>query len=264
MKFSFPKNRFLIIALSVVFVFSLNLFHAPLRAFFYSFSSPMQSFLWDKGRGLSDFLEGFLEAPYLKSENKKLKEDVLFLRAEIAELQDLKDENRRLREALNLGIGKDFTVLQADIISKDIPQDALIVSKGKNEGLEPGMPVITENRVLAGRISEVFNSVSRVALLSNPDISFDVKIENSKATGLWRGQGRGEALLDLVSKEIPLVSGDSMLTSTLGGVFPENLLVGKIEEVANDDAAPFQSAAVSPFFRAQDSEFLLVITSFKK
>lgn len=262
MNFSFIKNRFFLAIFSLIFVVFLNIFATPLRAFFYSFSAPAQSYLFLKGRGISDFFEGFFQFVDIKNMNKEFESENLLLKATIADLQGVKEENKQLTEALNLGVGKEFVVFRSFVISKDISQDVFVVSGGSMNSLEPGMPAITQSKVLAGRIIEVFENTSKVMLLTHVDMSFDVKLEYSNSTALWKGKGRSGAILDLVAKDFVIAAGDQVLTSRLGGIFPGNLLVGKIEKTIQNDAAPFQSAQAVPLFDPRDAEFLFIITSF--
>lgn len=259
MAFPFQKSRLAIVILAVFFVLLLNLFDNPVRSFAYAFSAPVQSFLWQAGRGVSDFFEGFLRGPRLKQANTQLESENLLFKFQYAELQDMKKENEQLREALRLGLEKEFLLLRADIVHKDISQDAFVINLGKEDGVEIGMPVITPSKVLAGRIIEVFATTAKAKLVSHEDSSFDVKVVDSSATGLWRGQGRGRAVLDLVAKDAVLKQGENIVTSRLGGLFPENLLVGTIQESVKNDAAPFQKAEVGVLFSLQDAEFLFVI-----
>lgn len=263
MTFPFQKSRLAILAVAVFFVLLLNLFDNPVRSFLYAATAPAQSFLWHAGKGVSDFFEGFLQGPRLRSMNAELESENLLLKSFVAELQDTKEENKQLRESLGLGLDKEFVLMRADIIHKDIAQDSLVVNVGSQDGIEAGMPLITPQKVLAGRITQVFATTARAELVSHDNSSFDVKVLDSPATGLWKGQGRNRAVLDLVPKDVLLRQGDLVVTSRLGGVFPENLLVGLVQEAMLNDAAPFQKADVEVLFKIQDAEFLFVIAQNK-
>ena len=52
-----------------------------------------------------------------------------------------------------------------------------------------------------------------------------------------------------------------MVTSNLGEVFPENLLIGNVEKIVKTGADPFQKANVKPFFNLKSAELVFVITS---
>ena len=71
-------------------------------------------------------------------------------------------------------------------------------------------------------------------------------------------------MLDLVPQEDEFHALDVVLTSNLGDMFPENLLVGKVEEVLKSGENPFQKANVKPFFNLTSTEFVFVITSLKQ
>jgi len=138
----------------------------------------------------------------------------------------------------------------------------LRIRAGKEEGIQPGMPVITSSRIVVGRVREVFSNVSTIRLLSHKESKFDGKIPGRQITGIVRGQGRQKALFDLVPHEEQLEIGDSVVTSNLGGIFPENLLVGEVTDVIKTGADPFQKAHVNPFFHIESAETVFVIVNF--
>lgn len=251
MRFSFPKNRLFLVVIALVLVGSLNLFENPVRSFFYSISSPFQSALWAGGKGIS------------KQQDTELQEENLSLKAQLAELEDIKKENAELRNALDLGIDKEFMFLRADILAKDIFQDTIVIGQGQKHGLSQGMSVITPSKVLVGKIIEVYDSTAKVMLVSHSESSFDIKLGESGATGLWKGQGKSEGIIDLISKGIAITPGQQILTTRLGGVYPENLLVGEVKELISTDAAPFQTAKAEQLFNFPQAEFVFVITGLK-
>jgi len=63
------------------------------------------------------------------------------------------------------------------------------------------MPVITEEKVLLGRIEEVYRNFSKVMLISNKKSSFDAEVQGKDVTGLVKGRGNFNLILDLVPYE---------------------------------------------------------------
>ena len=60
------------------------------------------------------------------------------------------------------------------------------------------------------------------------------------------------------------VSGDFVITSGLGGVFPSGLLVGRITEVSPDTDGMTLYGLVEPFVDVSELKRVMVITSFNK
>lgn len=261
MRFSFKKNKILtIVVVVILLVFLLNVFQKEVRSFFYSFSAPIQKVLWKAGESTSDFFQGIVRVKTLKQELDELKLENQELLGQIVNLKYLKEENKTLRQALRIELQKDFKLALSQIIGKDISQDFILIDMGAKDGISKGMSVITEQRVLIGKISEVYEDFSKVMLIFHKENSFDVKVNN--ISGIIKGQGSSKVLLDFVPREENLFQGDIVATSALGGIFPKGLLVGKIKEVKKNDVDPFQQAEIELFFNISQIEAVFIILEF--
>ena len=150
----------------------------------------------------------------------------------------------------------------SQIIGKDISSDTILVNKGLNDGLTPGLPVITSQKILVGKISEVYKNFSKVMIISNKESSFDAEIENREAIGIAKGKGGLKLYLDFIPKEKEILEGDIVVTSALGGIFPKGLLVGQIKDIKRSDIEPFQQAEISPFFNIKELETLFILINW--
>jgi len=264
MKLNARIKNVLILSLIIVFFISLNssLFPKKLKNSFYLFSEPLQKVFWEAGDEVSDFLGTIFEINDLKEENDQLKLRVLELLSENIEMENLEKENLVLRQALDLGIEKEFKLEIADIVGKDIADDSILIDKGSDYGFSKDLPVITKEKVLVGRISEVYQNFSRVILLSNQESSLDVEIEGRGVEGLIKGKGSFRLSLELVPKEKEIEENDIVVSSSLSGVYPSDLLVGKVKEIEKQDPEPFQIASIDPFFNVEKTKTIFVIIDF--
>ncbi len=252
------------VVLIILFVCLMNFFQKEIRGFFYWFSAPIQKVLWRAGDSTSDFFQGIVRVKTLKQELDELKLENQELLSQVVGLKNLKKENETLRQALGLGLQEDFKLVLVEIISKDISQDFILIDKGAKDGIAEDMPVITQQRVLIGKISEVYEGFSKVMLISHKESSFDAKIqkEEKDISGVVRGQGNFRILFDLIPREENLSQGDIVVTSVLGGIFPEGLLVGRIKQIKKNDVEPFQQAEIEAFFNISQIETLFIILGF--
>lgn len=267
------KKNFLLIFLLVIVILFLNFYQKEVRNYFYLISSPTQKFFLENKNRIFDFLETSIkvsrgpfnkwnEIKNLKKENQELKTKIVELIAEKAFLQEFKTENEKLRTALGLGLEKEFNLILTQIINKNISEDFLLINKGSKDGIEKNFPVITEQKVLIGKISEVFENFSRVILITNKKSSFDGKV--NEIYGMINGKG-GTAYFEF-SKDIEnnqekkeIKEGDLVITSSLGGIFPSGILIGEIKSFKKDDLAAFQQAEIKPLVNIQQIEKLLII-----
>lgn len=262
MGISSRKIKLLIIILGVIIILSLNFYQGGVKNFFYSILGDNQKSLWEKGDNVSDFFEGIFGARNLKRQNEDLRKYNQELLNEIVSLREFREENEMLRKALDIELQKDFKLTLADIISKDVSQDFILINKGSEDGLRKGMPVITEQKVLLGMIDEVNGGFSRVMLISNPESSFPAEIQEGKVTGIVKGEGDYQISLEKVPRDKEIKKGDIVITTSLGGIFPKELLVGKVNEIQKSDIESFQKVEVSCFLNIEELEAVFIITSF--
>ncbi len=276
MKFS-PRLKIGIIGVLLIALFAvLNLtaIAKEIKNFFYLVSSPIQKTLLGAGDRVSDFFETVSEIKNFKKEvdehsfiaalrcawaNEELRLKIEGLISENAKLRELKKENETLRIALGIGLEKEFKLLLAEVIGKDISQDTLLINLGLKDGISKSLPVINQQKALVGKIGEVYSNYSKVILISNKESSFDAKISESDVQGVVRGRENGKLFFDLVPKEKEIKEGDLVVTTALGVVFPSGLLVGEMGKVFRSDVEAFQQAEILPTFDIGELEILFIL-----
>jgi rod shape-determining protein MreC len=264
MKISRKTKLLVAIFLIIGFFYFLNLngFLLSFKNFFYSISSPIQKNFWNNGINISNFFSGITQASNLKKETDSLRIKNQELIAQIADLKELEKENESLRQALGLGLEKEFKLKLSYIVSKDILDDSVLINSGLQDGIKKGMPVITGGKTLVGRIGEVYENYSEVILITNKKSSFDAQISEKDIFGVVKGRGNSGLGMELIPKEKEVLVKDIVISTTLGNVFPKGLLVGEIKEVKKSDLEPYQSAEIKPAFELSMADGLFVITNF--
>jgi len=267
MRFSskIKKNTYRILVIAIIgilAIFFLNVYQKDVRNFVYRISEPIQRFFWRIGERTSLFFETVSEINILKNKNEELKLKNRELLAEVILLKGLKKENEILREALNIDLAKEFKLTLAEVQGKDISQDFVLINKGSESGLLKGLSVITQQKILVGRISEAYKDYSKVRLISNKDSSFEGEIAEKEILGQVKGKGNFELLFDLVPREQEIAEGDLVATTALGGIFPKGILVAEIKEVKKSDIQPFSQAELSPLFNLGELEIVFIILEF--
>ena len=270
MKIPFSKERKKItkiligIFIVIILIFGLNFFQKEIRGFFYSISSPIQKLFWKAGDNISDFLNSFLKTKTIKNELDELNFKNQELIAEITALKELKKENEILRAALGIEIQKDFKLILAHLVGKDISQDYLLIDKGSKDGVFLNMTAITRQKVILGKICEVYKNSSKLMLITDKKSQFDAVIQSDapqekEISGLVQGIGNFKLILDLISRDEKVSNGDAVITSSLGGIFPPGILVGQVEDVKKNDVEPFQKITIKPSFDISEINTLFLI-----
>lgn len=265
MKNPLKKNKFLalIFALALIIVLA-NIFQKQVRNFFYWFSFPAQERLWAAGNKTSDFFEGILKISTLKEELDILKQERQGFIVKLNQIEKLKEENKELKQALNINnLENSLDLSFASIISKSFSEDEIFINKGSENGLSKGMPVLTGQKALVGKLNQVYKNYSSVSLVSKKGFSFDVKIKGDKdVSAIAEGEGGLNISLNLIPREENIQKESAVFTSSLGGNFPDSLLVGKIKEIVKKDAESFQKARIENAFNLEELNHLFIITNF--
>ncbi|MFH1462458.1 MAG: rod shape-determining protein MreC [bacterium] len=260
----------------IVFFIIVNLadIAKEIKSFFYSISLPIQKSLWQAGDDVSDFWAGIFKAKILKEEKEFLLLENQELLAEIVFLKELEKENTALREALGLSLEKEFQLQLAQVVGKDHSQDSILINKGEKDGVLKDLPVITGQKTLLGRIGEVYKNSSQVILITNKESSFDAKVlarnvspsdaggSGKEIYGAVKGGGSLKLFLDLIPKDEEVFQEDLVLTTSFGGIFPKDILVGKIKKIQSSDIESFQVAEIQPSFSFENLDNLFIITNF--
>lgn len=257
-------KTFLFFILVILIFVAINLtgVSSQVKNFFFNISASFQKTMWGAGENVSDFLGSLFRGKYLEKKVSELESENQRLLADVVSLGVLEKENASLREALGVGLEKDFTLALSQVINKDIFQDSLLINKGLEDGISEGLPVITSQKVLLGRIGEVYSDFSEVILITNKNSFFDAMISGKDIYGVAKGKGGLGLLLDLIPKEKEIAEGDLVSTAALGGIFPQGLLVGQAREVRKADVEAFQEAEITPSFDLASLEEVFIIKDF--
>ncbi len=235
--------------------------------------------LWDivlpGTSAITDFVEpaagiltGLGRIQELEEETRQLRAEVDRLRGELTRLREVEAENQRLRELLGARQrNPNFQFALADVIGREPGPfvEAVIVNKGAQDGIEPGM-VVVGAAGLVGKVVKVSASTARVLLLTDPSSAVAARIQRSDAreiTGLVVGQGQGRLLMRYIAQGEPLQVGDQVVTSGLGETFPKGLAIGRVVQVRRLDVEPFQEAVIEPAVALGRLENVLIITNFR-
>ena len=206
----------------------------------------------------------------------ELHEELDELRAKVAELEDElrrseedRKENEQLRELLNLQQKrKDFSFQSARVSerSTDNWANTLTISRGTDAGLEVGDCVITETGALVGVIKAVGMNWSTVSTVIDPSSELGGIVNRTYSAGVLEGDftlmSQGKLKLSYLPDSAQLVSGDEVLTSGKGGVYPSGLIVGTVDGVFTDPSGINRYAVVTPAAHLSDLIEVFVVTDF--
>ena len=222
---------------------------------------------WTSARtdSVADVMDGPRDLTTARSEIAEMEARIEALERENEELREIQGEYQLLLDLFNRARqAPDMERLTANVIGRDTSPavQSMIIDRGKEDSLQVGMPVESA-RGLVGQLFRVSNNAAQVVLITDNASSIPVRLGSSRATGLVRGGGiGGPMVIEWVDLKHQIEVGELVLTSGLGGKFPEDLIVGRVIEVDRREAELFQRAIVQPAVDFDSLEMVFVITNF--
>jgi rod shape-determining protein MreC len=223
-------------------------------------TAPAGLFFSNLSGGTSGFFSGIFQLGRLQSDNASLRDSINKLQAQVAQLSEDKKENDHLKALLGFTKAHDFAYESATVVAYDPTniRGNLTIDKGSKNGLKVGMAVISDG-FLIGRVGKVDKNTARIQLITDPTSVIPVVIQNSSTSGVANGQiGYGLTMQKIPQGE-KVDTGNTVITSGLGGDIPKGLIVGTIETTQKADNTLFISADIRPSADLSSLSRLIVI-----
>jgi rod shape-determining protein MreC len=267
MKSSFPRSLQTVVIILVVFgliTLALGGYFSPVTSWFARITVDAQTWVSDRYMAIVDFLTVPRDVASLLQNNTELQAEVARLQTQVIDLQQQVTETNILSALVDFArANPEYSYRAASVIGRD-PSPFLryvIINVGTNEGVLPGMPVVTD-KGLVGRVDAVIAEAARVQLVTDSASAVDVRLQASNAEAMLVGSVTGELSLNMISQDVVIQAGDVALTSGLGGTYPPNILVGQVVSIRKQQSELFQQAAIQANVDFARLQFVLIITNF--
>ncbi len=215
---------------------SLNVVVAPIR---YVVSFPIGAAEW--------ISYTFSNQQQLLEENRHFKDENFVLKVKLQRFEELQQENLRLRSLLEPVQRFPEQTLLASVL--DVEMDPylrrLILNKGTQQNVVVGMPVLDALGVIGKIISADILS-STVSLVTDVDHMLPVQIKRTGYHTVAAGDGKNALNILYLPVTTDIVEGDELVTSGVGGVFPEGYQVGTVTSVKRESDKSFATVKAKP------------------
>ena len=222
----------------------------------------------------ADWVEGAYAYVFRRGE---LEDELDALRRQVGELQEkvrqgeeASRENEQLRDLLGLQARRrDFVFEAAKVTARSTAnwESTLTLSKGSAAGIEAGDCVVTQTGVLVGVVAETGLNWSTVSTIINTETEIGGIVTRTYSAGVLEGDfslmNEGKLKLNYLPEGAQLVTGDEVLTSGRGEVFPSGLEVGRVEGVFTDPSGQTRYAVVTPSVALDSLIEVFVIKDFE-
>jgi rod shape-determining protein MreC len=205
--------------------------------------------------------DNFTTRRVLLAENEALKRDRLNSEFRLQRLAALEMENARLRELLDSQARVGSRALIAEILAVDLDpyRQRFDLNRGLVDGVYVGQALIDAQGVV-GQIVRVGPLTAEAVLITDADHAVPVSINRNGLRTIAVGTGdSGRLRLPYLTNNQDVEVGDLLVSSGLGGVFPQGYPVGRIAEVRRQPDQAFAEVIAEPMSALdRDREVLLV------
>jgi len=255
---------FVLLAVGLI-ALALGGYLAPLSRIVLNPIVAAQTWISQRYQAVQDLVSAPQDTTRLRQENIQLRAENSQLQAQIVELQQQLAETNVLSALVDFARANPENRYQAAAVIARDPSPFLnyvIINRGSDDGMRRGMPVVTQEGLI-GRIESVTAGAARVQLIIDPASTVNVRLEPSQAQAVLRGQITGELVLEMIPQDANVQAGDLVLTSGLGGGYPQNILIGQVTSVRTREQDIFQSAPIQTAIDFSRINIVLIITNFR-
>jgi rod shape-determining protein MreC len=204
--------------------------------------------------------ETFESRDALRAENARLRDQDRLLALRSMRYEALARENSELRGLRDALPPVAERWLAAEIV--DTPnkfRQRALINRGAANGVFKGQALLDDRGVI-GQTTHVGPFSAEVILITDPEHAIPVQIERTGLRTIAVGAGDTTSLaLPYLPGNADIKSGDILMTSGLGGVFPAGYPVARVTEVHRDAVQPLALVRAIPFATIEtDTEVMLV------
>lgn len=228
------NHWFLFILLEVISFVLLFRFNHYQHSVYFSSANAIAGKVYEVSGGITSYF-------HLKSVNEDLLDRIMELEQQNHNLEDALgrhlSDSTELNSIRNLP-NTDYQVFKARVInnSLNLVDNYITLNRGSKDGIRPEMGVVDGNGVV-GIVYDTSSHYSRVISVLNSKSSISCKIVGSEYFGYlkWEyGDSRYAYLKDL-PRHAEFNLGDTVVTSGYSTVFPEGIMIGTVDDMADSN-----------------------------
>ena len=188
---------------------------------------------------MNSFSQGVRDYFMLSEVNRTLSEENALLKKKLGQqpITYVLPNNTLLRDSAFVS---QYDFVSAKVVNNhvDMVKNFITINKGKDDGIEPGMAVISPLGVV-GKVKLVSDHYGVVTSILHVDVMVSAMLKRTEHFGTikWDGKDPDRVAFNYIPPHVHPNVGDTVLTSGFNAVFPEGIMIGVISSVdLNKDA----------------------------
>ena len=233
----------------------------PLRDTLSVLVYPIQYVVAAPSRLFNNTFESLGSYQELLAKNNDLIQQHLINNAKLLRFAALEKENIRLRSLLDSSFKLDEQVLIAELLAVNLApyEHVVVVNKGKQFGVHKGQSVLDNNGIV-GQVTRVLPLSAEIILITDPNHATPVQVNRNGLRTIAIGSGQLNKLsLPFLPNNADIRPGDLLVTSGLGGIFPQGYPVAVVESFVPQPDKPFAIIHATPKAALNTNRELLIV-----
>ncbi|MBR5910414.1 MAG: rod shape-determining protein MreC [Bacteroidales bacterium] len=174
--------------------------------------------------------------------------------------KELAEENAMLREQLSIVVDtmeRSYDLVDSDTVYEYIPAQVvnnstnqannyIIINKGSLDGVERDMGVVSTKGIV-GVVVDVSKHYASILSLLHSKSFVGVRFKGNQELGSlrWNTNDYRYGMVEDIPTHVELHQGDTVLTSSYSFIFPEDLMVGTVDELQSMASGTFNKARIT-------------------
>lgn len=224
--------------------------------------SGIQQVIYRPIGAVAGFFQDIKNLSHIYEENEQLRMLASDYARDKVEYNFVKSENERLQEALDFTSHQkemyNYTYMIAQVISvsNDANNRTININLGSKHGVKKDMAVVTVDGLvgLVNSVTPFTASVTPYTELNSTTTTFNaisatVFGKESTSFGILTDYDAEleRIMMTKIGEHDPMVTGDTIMTSGLGNIYPRGLMIGEVESLKVGDFGLTYNATIKPF-----------------
>ena len=219
--------------------------------------------------GMGEVWEKYTNIDAIMEQNEQLEAENAELRQQMVDYDRIKAENEAYKALANIQKkNSDATYVSGFVIGRD-PLDefgGFTLDKGTADGVAVNNAVISDKGYLLGMVVEADATSCKVMTILHPSFNAAGVVSRTRENGIINGSttyaADGLCTLTNLERTTETHAGDQIITTGLGGVFPPDLLVGRVQEVVPEASGKSSIAVVKPGEDPRTVKHVFIVTAY--
>lgn len=231
--------------------------------------TPMQKVFNYATEAVDGFAAYFYKFDELIEENNTLRERVAELEKQNYDAAELEERSAWMSNFLEMKTQHtDFKMLSASVTGRESGNysKVLTIDVGTGAGVTLNMPVVTSEGIV-GRITELGYNWAKVTTIVEPQSSVGAYIERTEDAGICEGKfglaADGLCRMSYLPAEAEIETGDRVLSTGYGSVYPRGLVIGYVETVGINEFTRSPDVTVKCAVDYSELTQVMIITDFE-